>query len=318
MLDHERIRHSRRTLLGVLLLSALPWSVFLLAGVDYYPLDAVAILLPVLVAVLVLIVLVVAARRRDPRWLIPAVSLLVVGLLAVGIRWLPADAGAVRPDARVSVLGANVMNSRAPAAALLRDDPDVLVMSEATRWTDPVFAAKYPYRELELGAPAVAVYSRSPLRRLDDALPALPGMRLRVDGPAGRFVLYALHVPRPWFTTRGGYQASLREHHQIIAAVAAQASKETDPVIVVGDLNTSDRTYGYQQLLQTGGLVDAVRDRWTRYSSVGKWTPLLVRIDHILVSRGWCGDGAGQVALPGSDHRGVLATVGPCLPAATP
>jgi hypothetical protein len=40
--------------------------------------------------------------------------------------------------------------------------------------------------------------------------------------------------------------------------------------------------------------------------------------DHILVSRGWCGDGAGQVALPGSDHRGVLATVGPCLPAATP
>jgi endonuclease/exonuclease/phosphatase family metal-dependent hydrolase len=143
-------------------------------------------------------------------------------------------------------------------------------------------------------------------------------MRLRVDGPAGRFVLYALHVPRPWFTTHGGYQASLREHHQIIAAVAAQASKERDPVIVVGDLNTSDRTYGYQQLLQTGGLVDAVRDRWTRYSSVGKWTPLLVRIDHILVSRGWCGDGAGQVALPGSDHRGVLATVGPCLPAATP
>ena len=108
MLDHERIRHSRRTLLGVLLPSALPWSVFLLAGVDYYPLDAVAILLPVLVAVLVLVVLVVAARRRDPRWLVPAVSLLVVGLLAVGIRWLPADAGAVRPDARVSVLGANV------------------------------------------------------------------------------------------------------------------------------------------------------------------------------------------------------------------
>jgi hypothetical protein len=151
MLDHGRVRHSRRTLLGVLLLSVLPWSVFLLAGVDYYPLDAVAILLPVLVAVLVLVVLVVAARRRDPRWLVPAVSLLVVGLLAVCIRWLPADAGAVRPDARVSVLGANV-----------------------------------------------------------------------------------------------------------------------------------------------------------------------VRIDHILVSRGWCGDGAGQVALPGSDHRGVLATVGPCLPAATP
>ena len=44
----------------------------------------------------------------------------------------------------------------------------------------------------------------------------------------------------------------------------------------------------------------------------------VVRIDHILVSRGWCDDGAGQVALPGSDHRGVLATVGPCLPAATP
>ena len=72
----------------------------------------------------------------------------------------------------------------------------------------PGVRREYPYRELQLGGPAVGGVQPAPLRRWTDAT-GLPGMRLEVDGPAGRFVLYGLHVPRPWYTPRAGYQASL-------------------------------------------------------------------------------------------------------------
>jgi len=87
--------------------------------------------------------------------------------------------------------------------------------------------------------------------------------------------------------------------------------------VVLGDLNLTDRGRGYHQVLGQAHLVDAMRASGTGFSSIGKWTPLLLRIDHVLVSGGpagpgWCGDDAHQLELPRSDHRAVAATVGPC------
>jgi endonuclease/exonuclease/phosphatase (EEP) superfamily protein YafD len=109
---------------------------------------------------------------------------------------------------------------------------------------------------------------------------------------------------------------TLAEHHRILTALAARIAAERQPVVVLGDLNMPDRGRDYRRLLQTPHLVDATRDQGTRFSSVGKWTPLLLRIDHALVSSGWCGDDARQLELPGSDHRGIGVTVGPCTAAA--
>jgi hypothetical protein len=181
---------------------------------------------------------------------------------------------------------------------------------------DAALSAVYPNREVLRDGPSVGVYSRLPLRVLDRGGADLPGMRLEVDGRDGPFLLYGLHVPRPWYTADGsGYQATLAEHHRILTALAARIAAERQPVVVLGDLNMPDRGRDYRQLLQTSHLVDAMRDRGTRFSSVGKWTPLLLRIDHALVSSGWCGDDAGQLELPGSDHRGIGVTVGPCAAA---
>ncbi|SDF31974.1 endonuclease/exonuclease/phosphatase family protein [Pseudonocardia oroxyli] len=59
-------------------------------------------------------------------------------------------------------------------------------------------------------------------------------------------------------------------------------------------------------------LTDAARDTWQGPTQVTSWRLLLLRIDHVLVSPGWCGDDPLHVPLPGSDHQAVTATVGPC------
>jgi endonuclease/exonuclease/phosphatase family metal-dependent hydrolase len=83
-------------------------------------------------------------------------------------------------------------------------------------------------------------------------------------------------------------------------------------VVVAGDLNSPDRAPDYRALVARGGLIDAMRAEWAAPTSVGKWMPLLVRIDHVLVSAGWCGDGARRFPLPGSDHAGITVSIGPC------
>jgi endonuclease/exonuclease/phosphatase (EEP) superfamily protein YafD len=298
-------------------LAALPWAWFVLRDSTGGVGDVLAILFPVLMAGLVLFGIGIVGGTRQPWWLAPTGSALLVGLVATLGPWLPADAGAVRPGAGVTVVGANVRESRGPVPALLRDSPDVLVISELSPRVDTALSAAYPYREVLQDGPSVGVYSRLPLRVLDRSGADLPGMRLEVDGPDGPFLLYGLHVPRPWYTSEGsGYQATLAEHRRILTVLAARIAAERQPVAVVGDLNMPDRGRDYRQLLHTPHLVDAMRDRGTRFSSVGKWTPLLLRIDHALVSSGWCGDDARQLELPGSDHRGIGVTVGPCTAAA--
>ena len=291
-------------------LTALPWSWFVLRDRSGVLGDLLAIVLPVLVLAVAGIGALVALRRA--RWLVPVASVLAMGLVATIGPWLPADAGPVRPGAGVSVLGANVTGRASSAPALVAAAPDVLVISELSRRADAPLAAAYPNRRLAWEAGAVGVYSRLPLGPAEPVDPAVPGVRVQVAGPAGEFVLYALHVPRPWYRTGPDYEATPAEQHRLVAALADRIAAERLPVVVVGDLNLSDRGRGYRLLLDGGQLVDAMRDEATAYSSVGKWTPLLLRIDHVLVDPGWCGDGARQVELANSDHRGVTATVGPC------
>ena len=85
------------------------------------------------------------------------------------------------------------------------------------------------------------------------------------------------------------------------------------PVVVAGDLNTSDRARDYRVLIDDAGLTDAMLDNWAGPTQIGHWATLLVRIDHLLVSPGWCGDDSSRYPIPASDHRGIISTVGPCL-----
>jgi hypothetical protein len=92
-----RSRHLRPIVAAAL--TALPWAWFALRDSTGGVGDVLAILFPVLMAGLVLFGIGIVGGTRQPGWLVPTGSALLVGLLATLGPWLPAAAGSVRPGA---------------------------------------------------------------------------------------------------------------------------------------------------------------------------------------------------------------------------
>ncbi|WP_328307309.1 endonuclease/exonuclease/phosphatase family protein [Actinomycetospora sp. NBC_00405] len=290
-----------------LLLAVLPWTWFPLRDQLGLVGDVVAIVLPVLAVVAAVAALVVGRQRG----LVAAVSVLVAGTVAVVGPWTPVDTGPVRPGAAVTVASANVTGLETTLPALRAAAADVLVVVEDTRSIDRELDEDHPHRVYSRGTPSVGVYSRFPVRLLDGTGPDLPGLRVAVDAPTP-FVLYAMHVPRPWWTGGGSYQATPAEHRRLVVALADRVAHEPGPVVVAGDLNSTDRGRDYRLLADDTGLTDVMRDGWTGPTSVTQWQAFLLRIDHLMVGPGWCGEGPRRFPLAGSDHDGITAGVGPC------
>jgi endonuclease/exonuclease/phosphatase (EEP) superfamily protein YafD len=302
--------------LGLLVLARLGW-----VG------DLVAIGAPLIAACSWTVAAMLAVVRRpvgsggDAARTISAV-LVGVGLcaatLVVGPR-TPQRTGPVSTPLRVVAMNIQFDNP-VPADAIadaVASDADVLVVSELTPATEAMLDGRYPHAVTEdLGADGFGqgVYSRFPLTELDR--PDVRGqvLRLRVEAPTP-FVLYALHLPRPVLTgARGSGFHDFAGHRRAVLQLDGIVDRETEPVVIAGDLNLSDRATGYRRLVD--GRVDAARTGWAA-SSFGTslpWRLLMLRIDHVLIPGDWCVARTDQVPITGSDHRGIVTDVGPCAP----
>lgn len=297
----------------------LPWTWFLVR--DLHPAaDVVALGLPVLVLVAIVVTGVVAARRRRVAPLLTAGSWALFGLVAIAGPWMPRAGPA--PAAPVRVVAANVHGNAAYAPSVLADlgtqEPDVLVVSEVGSGMLEELPARFDTVLLSEPGPGrqrsdVAVATDRAARDLGlpPGLEALEGLRVRVETPEGPVVVYGLHVPPPRVRPADPWEVTVREHRRVVARLHDAVAAERLPVVVAGDLNLVDRAWGYRRL--TGVLDDAMRSTWLR-PTARRWQtlPLLGRVDHVLVSEGWCAADAALVEILGSDHWGVATSVGPC------
>lgn len=298
----------------------MPWAWFLVRDLSVV-MEVVAVLLPVLVTAGTTVLIGVWIGTRSAHWLVAAGSWLAFGVTAIVLPWLPIDTGVPVDGSPVIAVGNVSADNPRPADAardLLRTDADILVVPEDTVPVDVVLSAAYPYvqRFLPGGTSWIGVYSRIPMK----ALPYVPNLydphryaRLRIEAPTP-FVLWALHLPRPWFSPAGSFQMRPGGHARVLSAVIEAMRKDAaaSPVVAAGDLNLTDRGRGYRKI--TGLLDDAMRSiRGGRTEIKPSYRMLLLRIDHILEPPGWCADRAARFPIAGSDHRGVVARVGPCV-----
>jgi hypothetical protein len=299
-----------------------PWTWFVLRDRLGVVTDVAAIVLPVLAATVAVVVGVLG--RRHLAALAFAVSTVLVGAVATVGPWVPHPIGAVDPARAVRIAAANIgVGELDGAENLLALRADVLVVSEIGEPLTSRLSESYPEHVAEWAGPAIGIFSRWPLTVLEKPGPDLPGFVLRVHAPTGEFDLIAAHVPRPWWRADGStynrstdegqpYQATVQEHHRLIEQLAARAERDDHPVVLAGDLNTTDRSRDYRIL--TDHLHDAMLDSWGRPSQIGRWAALLVRIDHLMVKPGWCSQDNDWYPIPRSDHRGLVSTIGPCAP----
>ena len=277
---------------------------------DVHPwLDAVALAWPVLAlaALTALAAWAIRARRIEP--VLSGASLLVAGCVVIVGPWIPYGREQVRRP--LTIVAANVLGGEdrigVLAASLVDRDADVLVVSEVAPELDEALRHRFPFARFRYD---VGVYSKHPLGPAGRAPGGQRGMRVRVRAPGETVLLYAEHVRKPGLRT-STVESGFRTHRRTVEAIADSVARESSPTLLVGDLNLVDRSGAYRRLTRV--LDDAMRADWSGPTAVRRQLrPLLARVDHILIPSGWCSAQSSLFDIPGSDHRGVTAVVGPC------
>jgi endonuclease/exonuclease/phosphatase (EEP) superfamily protein YafD len=288
---------------------ALPWLWFALRNADGVA-DLVAIGMPAIAAVALVIAVLMLAFRHVVLAATAASVALVSVVAIVGPRFPQRTAPAARP---IEIVSDNVFRAGfkpwLPANEMIAQDADVIVSVEMgpAYWNtlERHGAESYPYA---VQAGQQGIRSRWPIELLPtpDGLPTDRIVRTALDADGLRVIVYAVHLYNPLHETTFADQKAMLD--RLIDAAAA----ETDPAIVVGDFNMSDRSSGYRTI--DAEMRDAMRTGWwagSTYES-GWWRGLMLRIDHLFVPEEWCATDAYSFSVPGSDHRGIGSTVGPC------
>ena len=221
---------------------------------------------------------------------------------------------------KLRLLTVNAQGGAADPPALLctvrRHDVDVLAVQEltpqmASRLAAAGLAQWLPFSHLDPrpGSRGTGLWARWPLT----PLPPVPGLtsaapRARIDPPGGRPVtLTAVHPRAPLGGHADIWQRELALIRRTLAAV-------DEPQVVAGDFNASRDHRPFRDLLAAGFLdcADSSQRRsWPGFTwpADRRMLPVIMRLDHVLVSRPATVRMTRAIRVPRTDHRGVLAAI---------
>ena len=274
----------------------------------------VLVALPLVLLPSYAVALVAAWRRDAPLGAVAAVLVLahvLVVLPGLGAADLPPGA---RDAPRLRVVVANVLSNNAELDRLSRTltalEPDVLVVAELRpRVLEGLRRGGVldllPHSTVRAAPGDVELFSRLPLEQVEhtEAVPGQPqpGAVVRV----GR-VPVQLRGAHPLPPVHGREAQGRRT----LRALVEDVSGDRLPVVVAGDLN-GDRDLPAVRELFDLGLRDAAEERGRGLSRTWPQRWPLLALDHVLVRDGDGGRLAvldqREAALPGSDHRAVVA-----------
>ena len=218
------------------------------------------------------------------------------------------------------VLSLNVLGGSADPAAVVRaierHQVDVLVVQELTpgmvhRLAEAGLDTLLPHCHLDPRPKGggTGLWARWPLV----PLPPVPGMvaaapRARIEPVDGWPVtVTGVHPKAPM-------RHNVRRWQQELAAIRSTLVSRDGLQVVAGDFNASRDHRPFRDLLAADFVdcADAARRRpWPGFTwPAGRWIPSVMRLDHVLVSRGSGTVSASRnIRVPGTDHRGVLAVI---------
>jgi endonuclease/exonuclease/phosphatase (EEP) superfamily protein YafD len=256
------------------------------------------------------------------RWIFAIVALAVtVAALAVTVPLYLRSDVAHTEGVAVRVITANLRVGRADPGQLVRSaeaQADVLAFQELTpREVDHLSAAGldaiFPYRWLDprRGASGVGLWSRFPMyatRRIDGYSMAFVSARIRVPGSSIDPSVLVAHLPGPWPQPIDDWRRDIDRLPATLDQVAEGAGGGA--VVVAGDLNSTMDMRPFRSLLRNG-YRDAAEQSGAGIKPTfpADWRlPPFIAIDHVL-TRGCTATSLRTIEIPGSDHRGLVATV---------
>lgn len=255
------------------------------------------------------------------RWLLSAAAAcLTVTLLAVQLPWY-VSASAAPAGVPVRTMSINMLYGKANPHALARiaaESADVVFVQEIT--PQAVAGLKkagmektFPYQIIEArpAAAGSAIYSRHPLierRVVGGYRLALVTAAVQFEGVTTPLRVASVHFAAPWPQAIGGWHSDFARFPKTLEEFADQAGPGA--VIIGGDFNSTIDMEPFRQLL-TNGYGDSAEQsgagRQFTYPSNKRYPPI-IGIDHI-ITRNATAVSTTTVEVPGTDHRGLLATI---------
>lgn len=236
-----------------------------------------------------------------------AANLIVVGSCVLGAKHAREHNG---HNLRVMLINVRTENERYDLVitCIRKYRPDLLVVEEVDdRWIHELarLREEYPYvkqepREDNFG---IALFSRLPMNNaevvyLGDA--EVPSVIAQFEVGSRRLTVLGTHPLPP------GSPGNFRLRNQQLEAVAKFVRSQTNPVVVLGDLNATPWSHYFRRLVSESGLVDSSKGNGIHASWPAGFFPMLIPIDHCLVSPEIRVVGKTIGGNTGSDHLPVV------------
>jgi endonuclease/exonuclease/phosphatase (EEP) superfamily protein YafD len=245
--------------------------------------------------------------RRHARF----ASLTIIAFIACAWPWILAAYEPRLPSGgpgsqRVALVHANVLFSndrRMSEARALSADCQVLSLVEVVPEDTAAFTndPRWPHQIWHVNGPwtaGVALLSAHPLRStLTYNLDGCPTIEAVVDIGSSPLRIIVTHTSSP------GSPSQLRQRDRQLAGLAALASRSSEPVVLVGDLNITVASPTWRSFRAESGLLRPCA------LETGTWPSLLgpcgIVIDHVLASPSVSATSRRTPWISGSDHRGL-------------
>ena len=257
------------------------------------------------------------------RWVLAmsATAVLAVGV-SVELPLLTSEHPDTTAAAPVRVMTANVYFGLGDAQSLVATanaNADVLAVQELTpesvqRLSAAGLDASFPYHALDArpGASGVGLWSRYPItssKRIADFELAMVNARIKVEGVQVDPTVLVAHMSGPWPQPIDGWRVDMKHMQSTMSDLAKSAGSGC--AIVAGDFNSTPDMREFRSLLD-GGFQDASEQAGAgfnrTYPANSRLNPPIIAIDHVLTFQ-CTATSADTTALPGSDHRGLIAGV---------
>lgn len=245
-------------------------------------------------------------------------SLLLVLIAAPWLQWVGLPSWGPHPEG-LRVMSYNIWAHNLDFAAIQQsiqqENPDILFLTEinASAMGEMESRLDYPFHQHSTSGNN-AFFSRFPFISVTAEYPNVTEHGLnfslvaQVQTPEEILTVIGIHPPIPL------PRSSFEVRNQQFERIAPFIQTITNPVIVMGDFNTSPWSTYYRQFLQAADLSSATQGKgiWATWNYESKLPYLLAKIpiDHI-ASRGFDSIEAWAGHASGSDHRPIVAVLKP-------
>ena len=279
--------------------------------------------------------LLVAGLVWRSRWLWLSVLVPLIWLGSeYGTLFMPADPPAARASVEGEMLRVMTLNtwhesdSEGEFAKFVNQhQPDLIALQEVGSQFNVELKAlsdEWPYQMRAMAGPRddVVLLSKFPItsEESDRDWRGCFCAQATIDWHGQVVRIIVVHIWSPYYDfDTDGLVPRLRDFttaHQNVAydALLTQVQASREPLIVLGDFNTTERQPGYDRLY-SAGLEDAhaavgwgLGHTYPAPYSKFEWLPVsLIRIDHIFYDPSWRAKDVWTQPLMGSDHQSVMA-----------